>query len=47
MKVRPLNDQIIVERMESEEKTSGGIIIPDTGRKSREKERLSPWGAGN
>ncbi len=30
MKVKPLHDQIIVKRMEEEQKTKGGIIIPDT-----------------
>jgi chaperonin GroES len=30
MKLRPLNDRIIVERVEEERKTAGGIVIPDT-----------------
>jgi chaperonin GroES len=30
MKVRPLHDRVLVRRVESEEKTTGGIIIPDT-----------------
>ncbi len=30
MRVRPLHDRIIVKRLEEEEKTKGGIIIPDT-----------------
>jgi chaperonin GroES len=30
MKLRPLNDRIIVKRLEEERKTSGGIVIPDT-----------------
>jgi len=30
MQVRPLHDRIIVKRLEEEEKTKGGIIIPDT-----------------
>lgn len=29
MKIKPLNDRILVKRIEQEEKTSGGIIIPD------------------
>ncbi|RLB31170.1 MAG: co-chaperone GroES, partial [Deltaproteobacteria bacterium] len=29
MKIRPLNDRVLVLRIEEEEKTSGGIIIPD------------------
>ncbi len=32
MKVRPLRDQVIVKRLEEEEKTKGGIIIPDTAK---------------
>lgn len=32
MKVRPLHDRIIVRRLEEEEKTKGGIIIPDTAK---------------
>ncbi|MGB9627923.1 MAG: co-chaperone GroES [Thermodesulfobacteriota bacterium] len=32
MNIRPLHDRIIVKRMEEEEKTKGGIIIPDTAK---------------
>jgi chaperonin GroES len=32
MKIRPLQDRIIVRRVEEEEKTKGGIIIPDTAK---------------
>ena len=32
MKIRPLHDRVLVERLESEEKTSGGIIIPDSAK---------------
>ncbi len=32
MKIRPLNDRILVKRLEGEEKTKGGIIIPDTAK---------------
>ena len=32
MKIRPLQDRIIVKRMEEEEKTKGGIIIPDSAK---------------
>jgi chaperonin GroES len=32
MKLRPLHDRILVKRVESEEKTAGGIIIPDTAK---------------
>ena len=32
MKVRPLYDRVLIQRVESEEKTAGGIIIPDTAK---------------
>ena len=32
MKIKPLNDRVLVERLESENKTKGGIIIPDTAK---------------
>jgi len=32
MKFRPLHDRVVVRRLEAEEKTSGGIIIPDTAK---------------
>jgi chaperonin GroES len=32
MKIRPLSDRIVVKRLDSEEKTKGGIIIPDTAK---------------
>ncbi len=43
MKIKPLNDRVIVKRVEEEQKTAGGIIIPDTAkRKNPRKARLSP-----
>ncbi len=32
MKFRPLHDRVVVKRIEGEEKTAGGIIIPDTAK---------------
>ena len=32
MKIRPLNDRILIKRVEEEEKTKGGIIIPDSAK---------------
>ena len=32
MKIRPLNDRILIKRIEEEEKTKGGIIIPDSAK---------------
>jgi len=41
MKIRPLQDRVIVRRLEEEEKTKGGIIIPDTA-KEKPQEGKSP-----
>ena len=43
MKFRPLHDRVVVKRIDAEEKTAGGIIIPDSARKSprRAKSRRS------
>ena len=46
MKVRPLNDQIIVERVESEEKTAGGIIIPETAKEKPREGKVIAVGSG-
>ena len=40
-KFRPLHDRVVVRRIDAEEKTKGGIIIPDTARKSPRKARSS------
>jgi chaperonin GroES len=32
MKIRPLGDRVVIKRLESEQKTKGGIIIPDTAK---------------
>jgi chaperonin GroES len=42
MTFRPLHDRVVVRRIEAEEKTKGGIIIPDTPRKSPRRARSSP-----
>ena len=39
MKFRPLHDRVLVEREESDEKSAGGIIIPDTAKESQCKVR--------
>jgi len=44
MKIRPLQDRVIVKRVQEEEKTKGGIIIPDTAKKSPSKARCWPSG---
>jgi co-chaperonin GroES (HSP10) len=42
MKFRPLHDRVVVRRVDAEEKSAGGIIIPDTARKNPSKARWSP-----
>ncbi len=37
MKIRPLHDRVIVQRLEEEEKTKGGIIIPDTAKEKPQR----------
>ncbi len=46
MKVRPLNDRILVERIEEVEKTAGGIIIPDTAKEKPSQGKVVAVGNG-
>ena len=46
MKIRPLNDRVLVERLEEEEKTQGGIIIPDTAKEKPAEGRVVAVGPG-
>ena len=46
MKSRPLQDRIIVKRMEEEEKTAGGIIIPDTAKEKPQEGKVVAVGKG-
>ncbi len=46
MKIRPLNDRVLVLRIEQEEKTSGGIIIPDTAKEKPQEGRVVAVGPG-
>jgi len=46
MKVRPLHDRLIVKRLEEEEKTKGGIIIPDTAKEKPIEGRVIAVGDG-
>jgi chaperonin GroES len=46
MKVRPLHDRIILKRVEEEEKTKGGIIIPDTAKEKPVEGKVVAVGAG-
>jgi len=46
MKLRPLHDRVIVKRIEEEEKTSGGIIIPDTAKEKPQEGKVIAVGKG-
>jgi len=46
MKIRPLHDRVIVRRLEEEEKTKGGIIIPDTAKEKPLEGRVVAAGNG-
>jgi chaperonin GroES len=46
MKVRPLHDRIIVERLEDEEQAVGGIIIPDTAKEKPQQGKVIAAGKG-
>jgi chaperonin GroES len=46
MKIRPLQDRVIVKRLEEEEKTKGGIIIPDTAKEKPQEGKVTAVGKG-
>ena len=46
MKFRPLHDRVVVRRIESEEKTAGGIIIPDTAKEKPQQGEVLAVGPG-
>ena len=46
MKFRPLNDRVVVRRLEAEEKTTGGIIIPDTAKEKPMEGEIVAAGPG-
>jgi chaperonin GroES len=46
MKFRPLHDRVVVRRLEAEEKTAGGIIIPDTAKEKPMEGEIVAAGAG-
>ena len=45
-KFRPLHDRVVVRRIEAEEKTKGGIIIPDTAKEKPQEGEIVAVGAG-
>ena len=46
MKIRPLQDRVIVKRVEEEEKSKGGIIIPDTAKEKPQEGKVIAVGKG-
>ena len=46
MKLRPLGDRILVKRIKEEEKTKGGIIIPDTAKEKPQEGKVVAVGKG-
>jgi chaperonin GroES len=46
MKIRPLGDRILVKRIKEEEKTKGGIIIPDTAKEKPQEGKVVAVGKG-
>jgi chaperonin GroES len=46
MKMRPLHDRILVKRVEEENKTKGGIIIPDTAKEKPQEAKVIAVGSG-
>jgi chaperonin GroES len=46
MKFRPLHDRVLVERLESEEKSAGGIIIPETAKEKPQQGKVVAVGNG-
>ncbi len=46
MKFRPLHDRVVVRRVEQEEKTAGGIIIPDTAKEKPQEGEVVAVGPG-
>jgi chaperonin GroES len=46
LRVRPLDDRVVVEPLEAEEKTAGGILLPDTARQKPQRGRVLAVGPG-
>lgn len=46
MKIRPLHDRVIVQRLEEEKTTKGGIIIPDTAKEKPQEGKVIAVGSG-
>ena len=46
MKIRPLSDKVLVQRLEAENKTAGGIVLPDTAKEKPQKGKIIATGKG-
>jgi chaperonin GroES len=46
LRVRPLDDRVVVESLEAEEKTAGGILLPDTAKQKPQRGRVLAVGPG-
>ena len=46
VKLRPLDDRVVVEPLEAEEKTAGGILLPDTAKEKPQRGRVVAVGPG-
>jgi chaperonin GroES len=46
MKIRPLADKVLVERLEAENKTAGGIVLPDTAKEKPQRGKVVSVGQG-
>ena len=46
MKIKPLQDRVIIKRLEEEQKTVGGIIIPDTAKEKPQQGKIMAVGPG-
>jgi len=46
MKIRPLADKVLVQRLEAETKTTGGIVLPDTAKEKPQRGKIISVGKG-
>ncbi len=46
LKIRPLGDKVLVKRLEAEEKTAGGIVLPDTAKEKPKRGVIQAVGEG-
>jgi len=45
-KIRPLEDRVVIQQIEAEEKTSGGIVLPDTAKEKPQRGKVLSVGPG-